>query len=721
MRIAYLDCFSGISGDMTIAAFLDAGLDFKTLSRELAKLKLKGYRLKVNKVTRGTIAGTKFDCVTDNAPQGHRSLESIISLIDKSVLKTRVKSTAKNIFGAIAAAETKVHGRAGAKDVIFHELGDIDSIIDIVGTAIAVDELGIDTIYASNVSMGRAIVRSRHGNIPVPSPASLELLKGVPVSISDIEAELVTPTGAGILKALSVGFGPLPQMKIESIGYGAGSKEISERPNMLRVLIGEASIARGKAGSTFKEDRVYVIETNIDDMNPQHVGYTVEKLLCEGALDAYVTNIQMKKSRPAFKLTAIADIGKLQNIASVLFNETPAIGLRFYETNRLKLERSFEKVRTAYGELKVKVSRGPGKLSTVTPEHDECVRLARDRNVPLRKVYEAAKDAARISLPVIIAGISIVLLCFAGSSRADTVVKNNGEELKGIVLEDYKDRLVMSTIHGEKTVMKADVKELYYDEEEENLIKLAEQSKEKRDYIRALTYYDMAFKANPNSKAAKDGLVFLEGYLFRKEQAQKEDDVKKREDLEHQGITAPIQPAAVETISEKVSRLRKAIGINLEIRDGFPTVETMLPHSAAYDAGMQRGDKLIAIWAKLTGYMELRDVLDALLDKPSLELKCTIERVLGIPVSPYKLVALGPNELIGAAFSMEFSGLTAASIREGGAAAGAGLKKGDLVISIDGKSTRYMPLNDAVTTIRSAKDDTVKLTIRREILIWRRD
>ena len=177
MRIAYLDCFSGISGDMTIAAFLDAGLDFKTLSRELAKLKLKGYRLKISKVTRGAFAGTKFDCASDGAGHGHRSLESIVLLIDKSALKERVKSTAKKIFGAIAAAETKVHGRAGAKDVIFHELGDIDSIIDIVGTAIAIDELGIDAIYSSNVSMGRAIVRSRHGNIPVPSPASLELLE----------------------------------------------------------------------------------------------------------------------------------------------------------------------------------------------------------------------------------------------------------------------------------------------------------------------------------------------------------------------------------------------------------------------------------------------------------------------------------------------------------------------------------------------------------------
>ena len=717
MRIAYLDCFSGISGDMMIAAFLDAGLSFRTLSRELAKLKLKGYSLKKSRILRGEISGTKFDCVTAGVQHGHRSLKDIISLIDRSSLNQRVKSTAKDIFNAIAEAETKVHGKARAKDVIFHELGDIDSIVDIVGTAIAVDALDIEELYSSDVSMGRTIVRSRHGNIPIPSPASLELLKGVPVSISDIEAELVTPTGAGILKTLVKSFGGLPQMEISAIGYGAGSKEIAERPNMLRVLIGEASPARyGRGIKAFKEDRVYMIETNVDDMNPQHAGYVIEKLLSSGALDAYITNIQMKKSRPALKLTAIADAGKLQKIASVIFGETPAIGLRFYEANRLKLDRKIERVRTPYGELAVKVSEGPDNLMTITPEHDECVRAAREKNVPLRKVYEAAKSALLATFFI------FALLSLARSTAdADTVVKNDGEEVKGIILEDYKDRLVMSTVKGEKTVMKSDIKELYYDEEEENLIKLADQAKEKHDYVRALTYYDMAYKANPNSKAAKDGLVFLEGYLFRKEQAQKEDDVKKREDLEQQGAFVSVEPPPVESISEKAARLKKAIGITLEITDGFPCVDTIQPRSAAADAGMERGDRLIAIWAKLTGYMELHDVLDALLDKPSLELKCTIDREVNIAVVPYKMVTLGSNELIGAAFSMEFDGLTVSSVREGGAAADAGIKKGDLVTGIEGKATRYMPLNDAVAMIRNSKGGTVRLTIRKEILIWRRD
>ena len=713
MKIAYFDCFSGISGDMTLGAFLDAGLKLGTLSRELAKLKLKGYRLRAAKVTRGGISGTKFDCVTDNAPHAHRSLKDITSLIDRSSLGGRVKDTAKKIFQAIAAAEAKVHGKERARDIIFHELGDTDSIVDIVGTAIAVDKLGIDAVYSSKVNMGRTIVASRHGNIPAPSPASLELLKGFPVSVSDIEAELVTPTGAGILKALSKNSGPIPQLEIAGIGYGAGSKEISERPNMLRVLIGEIKPA-------FKEDNVYVIETNIDDMNPQHVGYVIEKLLGAGAVDAYITNIQMKKARPAFKLTAIADATKLQKAASVIFSETPAIGLRFYEANRMKLDRKSAKVKTAYGELKVKVSKGPDSLLTVSPEHDECVKAAREKNVPLRKVYEAAKLAARASLLLAFLLLGLWSMAYR-PAYADVVVTNGGEELKGIVVEDYNDRIVISTISGEKTIMKSDIKELYYDEEEENLIKLADQAKEKRDYIRALTYYDMAFRKNPNSKAAKDGLVFLEGYLFRKEQAQKEDDIRKRDELENRNVTIPTQPTGEEEISEKTAALRKVLGITLDIVNGFPQVVTIQSHSPASEAGVLKGDKIAAIWARLTGYMELREVLNALLDKPSLELKCTIERTIEVPLKHYILIAPGTKELIGIVLSMEFNGLTVASVVEGSPAYDAGLKKGDLVTAINGKSTRYTPLKKAIDAIRSVKEDTVTLTVRRETLIWRRD
>ncbi|MDD3905354.1 MAG: nickel pincer cofactor biosynthesis protein LarC [Candidatus Omnitrophica bacterium] len=711
MRIAYFDCFCGISGDMTLGAFLDAGLSVKKLSSELAKLKVGGYRLKKSKVLRGSIAGTKFECVADGSAHGHRSLKSINALIDGSSLSGRVKTMAKRIFGVIAAAETKVHGKARAKDVIFHELGDIDSIVDIVGTAIAMEEMSIDAVYSSCVNMGRDIVMTRHGNIPVPSPASIEILKGVPVSITGINAEIVTPTGAGILKALSKSFGPVPSMEISGIGYGAGSKDFSERPNLLRVIIGESK-------SSFKEDTVYVVETNIDDMNPQHAGYVIEKAMTAGAVDAYIANIQMKKARPAFKLTAITPAGKLRSVADVIFAETSAIGLRFYEVNRMKLDRKVAIVNTNYGKISVKISKGPGGIATVSPEHDECVEAARRRNVPLRKIYDAAKSAARTAL-LAASFVLFTAACQLSVSCADTIDTNEGQELKGIVVEDYKDRIIMSTVDGEKTIMKSDIKELYYDEEEDNLIKLGDQAKEKRDYIKALTYYDMAFKKNPNSKAAKDGLVFLEGYLFRKEQAQKEEDVRRREDLERQGVTATVQ-TELDT-KQKVTALRKAVGITLAVKDGFPVAESVQPNSPADEAGIERGDRLVAIWARLTGYMSLDEVLGALLDKPSLELKCTIEKTVDVAINPYRLVAPGPNELIGASLAMRFDGLTIDSVRRDGAVVKAGLKAGDLITAIDGKSTRYMPMKKAVSMIRDSKEKTAILTVRREILLWRRD
>ena len=390
MRIAYFDCFSGISGDMAIAAFLDAGLNFNTLSAELKKLKLKGYRLKSSKVMRGSIAGTKFDCISDTKSHGHehRSLKEIMSIIGKSALSDRVKSIAKNIFTAIGEAEARIHGIDKKDDLRLHELGDIDSIVDIVGVAIAIDKLGIDEIRASNINMGRTFVRARHGNLPIPGPAALELLKNVPVSISNIDAELVTPTGAGILKALSKSFGEMPRMKISSIGYGAGSHDIEGMPNMLRVMVGEAV-------SAFETDKVFVVETNIDDMNPQHFEYLFEKLFKEGALDAYTTSIQMKKTRPAFKLTVISEPADLERISSVILKETTTIGLRFYEAGRFKLTRKITKVRTKYGDVRMKFTSGPDSIAKAMPEYEDCARLAREKQVPLRVVYDEARAAAK--------------------------------------------------------------------------------------------------------------------------------------------------------------------------------------------------------------------------------------------------------------------------------------------------------------------------------------
>ncbi|MDP3804541.1 MAG: nickel pincer cofactor biosynthesis protein LarC [Candidatus Omnitrophota bacterium] len=383
MRIAYFDCFSGISGDMTIGAFLDAGLSFEKLSKELSRLKIKGYKLEKARVKRHGIAGTKFDCITDNGAEG-RTIKQILSIIGRSSLKDRVKNIAQSIFTNIAEAEARIHGIRSGGQVHLHELGDIDSIVDIVGAGIAIDELGIDSVYASNISMGRSFVKVRHGTLPIPSPASMELLKGVPLEISEIDAELVTPTGAGILKTLAKGFGRVPRMEIKRIGYGAGSRELSERPNMLRVFVGEAR-------QSFMEDRISVIETNIDDMNPQNFEYLFEKLFKGGALDAYTTSIQMKKSRPAYLLTVLAKPEDLNDLSSVVFSETTTTGVRLYEADRFVLERRFTKVKTKYGEVKVKISHGPGGIFTSSPEYDECAKIARNKNVPLKAVYEEAK------------------------------------------------------------------------------------------------------------------------------------------------------------------------------------------------------------------------------------------------------------------------------------------------------------------------------------------
>lgn len=388
MKAAYLDCFSGISGDMTLGAFLDAGLSLKTLLRRLAKLKVKGYRLTARKVWRGAISGTKFNCTANGCGRGHHSLKDILRLIDRSSLNKRIKDSASSIFTAIGDAEAKVHGVKAKKDIVLYELGNIDSIVDIVGTAIACDELGIDEVYASRVSLGRTFVDSKHGALPIPAPATLELLKGVPTRITELAAELVTPTGAGILKVLAKDFGRSPEMDISAIGYGAGTKDLAEQPNMLRLVIGDTA-------RSFAEDSVIVIEANIDDMSPQIFEYVFERLFDAGALDVYVTNIMMKKSRPAFKLTAIARPGSEKRLAAIILRETTTIGARYYETGRFKLDRKTIAVSTRYGKVNVKVSSGPDGIRAVSPEYNDCVKLAKSKKAPLKTVYEEAKNAAR--------------------------------------------------------------------------------------------------------------------------------------------------------------------------------------------------------------------------------------------------------------------------------------------------------------------------------------
>lgn len=296
------------------------------------------------------------------------------------------------------------------------------------------------------------------------------------------------------------------------------------------------------------------------------------------------------------------------------------------------------------------------------------------------------------------------------NANADAIHTKDGQEIKGIVVEDYKDRLTFSTADGEISVMKSNIKDLYFDTEEDNMIKLAEQAKDKGDYQRAYSYYQMAAKLNPDSKQVKDGLVFLQGYLFRKDEVKKEEDVKRQEELERYGPVVNPMKSREEEVKERIERLRKSIGLSLAQKGKMPEAESVSKNSPAYNAGIRKGDLVVAVWGKLTGYMPLKDVMDMLLEKPSIEIKCTIERAV-------EVAKRGGN--IGVSFSMEFDGLTVSNVKYNSPSFVAGLKKRDLVVAINGQSTRYMPLKKAVELIKRSDTETVKLTLRRELTIWR--
>jgi|GEM_PF-1925 TIGR00299 family protein len=714
MKILYFDCFSGIAGDMVLGALIDAGLDINILKKGLKKLNIKGYELVAKKVMRKALSGTKLDVIIKRPSGGHshRSLVEVLKLIDDSSLEGRVKDNAKKIFNLIGKAESKIHGIADKKKLHLHELGDIDSIIDIVGVAIAIDSLEIDEIHSSVVSFGRTILNTKGGVLPAPSPASLEILRDVPVKISGVDSELVTPTGAGILKALTKGFGDMPQMRVAQIGYGAGSNELNDIPNMLRVMIGESS-------SSFEEDKAFVIETNIDDMNPQNFEYLFERLFKDGALDAYTTTVHMKKSRPAFKLTVLSDRTKLEKLCSTIFSETTSIGIRYYEVDRFKLRREIVKVNTRYGNINVKLSKCPDNTFTVSPEYEECVKAARAEGVPLKRVYEEAKhgashyDRSKVSRRSKMAQTFLIIAAFislvTGYAAADTIYTKDGKELKGIITEDYKDRVLFNTIDGQLTIMKSEIRELYYDTEEQNLIKLAEQSRDKGDYIKSFVYYDRAFKKNPGSKTAKDGIVFIQGYLFKKDMSQKEEAVNRRNEFEQRGAQASIK-SDEDKFNESLQKLQSDAGVTLVTTDGVTIIESVRKNSQADNAGIVSGDILVAIWGRLCGYMTLKDVVENLREKNSLETKVTLERNLTMRVRPF--------DSIGATLAMQFDGLTVTKIKEGSTGYEAGLRPDDIIIEINGNPTSYMPLKKAITLIKRSKDGKVNLTVRKDVVMW---
>ena len=383
MKILYFDCPTGISGDMCVASLIDLGADLNRLKKELKKLPLSGYNIEVSREKRHAITGIRFKVRTKDTHH-HRTFNDIKKLIEKSALPADVKKTSIAIFRNLATAEGKVH-RISPEKVEFHEVGAVDSIVDIVGASIAIKELGVDKIYSSPIPLGRGWADTMHGKIPIPSPATLEIVKGIPVTPSTINMELTTPTGAVILKTLCSGFGQIPEMTVEKTGYGCGGKDFRELPNVMRAVIGKRDADGG---------RLIVIETNIDDMNPQISGYLMEKLLANGALDVFFTPVVMKKARPGILLTVLADAGKEGALMDMIFTESTSIGVRFHTVERRCLERRFVKVKTPYGVVGVKQSLLEKRVVNCQPEYEDCKAIAGKKNVPVKDVIDAAKAAS---------------------------------------------------------------------------------------------------------------------------------------------------------------------------------------------------------------------------------------------------------------------------------------------------------------------------------------
>jgi uncharacterized protein (TIGR00299 family) protein len=380
MKILYYECFAGISGDMNLGALVDLGVPEEYLISELAKLSLQNYEVKIERQAKNGIGGIKVD-VLYKEEKKHRNYHDIEQIINKSALCQSVKDLSLSIFLRLAEAEAKVH-QSTVEEIHFHEVGALDAIIDIVGAAICVDFLKPDKIICSTIELGGGFTESAHGRLPVPAPATAEIFKDIPVKSGRLPFEATTPTGAAIIAATASEFTDNKDFKIQKIGYGIGSKT-AEIPNVLRVFLGEDSAAANK-------EENYMLECNIDDMNPEIAGYLLERLFSEGARDAFITPIIMKKSRPAFKISVLCGIERKDLMEEILFRESTTFGIRSYRVEKSTLKREFSKVNTPYGEITVKKGYLRGELIQSKPEVEECKKIAREQNVPLKEVLKAA-------------------------------------------------------------------------------------------------------------------------------------------------------------------------------------------------------------------------------------------------------------------------------------------------------------------------------------------
>ena len=397
-RLLYFDCFSGISGDMTLGALLDAGLPLDALKRALGSLDVSGYDVTSKRVLRAGVSATQF-VVNEQAPSDkthqHRHLPGIFKLIDGATLSAAGRDRAKQLFQRLAEAEAAIH-QMPIEKVHLHEVGALDSIIDIVGAVFALEWFGADRIVSSPLNVGGGMVDSAHGRFPVPAPATVKLLGGAPIYSGPVQKELVTPTGALIVSSYAESFGPLPPMKVDHVGYGAGSYDFPGTPNVLRVFVGEAMAAHERlAAAGVDGDRVTVIECEIDDMNPQIFGVVMDRLYAAGALEVFYVPVQMKKNRPGTLVTVVAAPDRRAAIAEIIFRETTTIGLRYHEVDRECLRREIVNVDTSIGVVRFKVAWRDGRIVNAVPEFEDCARLAAANNLSVKDVQTLAVKAYR--------------------------------------------------------------------------------------------------------------------------------------------------------------------------------------------------------------------------------------------------------------------------------------------------------------------------------------
>jgi len=385
MRIAYFDTFSGVSGDMTLGAFISAGVPLEALREGIARLGLHGVELEASHIVRGGITAVRLDVVISRAEKKHRHLSDILELIGGSDLSPRVREDAAKIFTEMGKAEAKIHNTAIEK-VHFHEVGAVDSIVDIVGAAFCMELAGIERVYSSPVRLGSGgFVDTDHGRLPLPGPAAVEILRGYPTVLTAVPFELTTPTGAAIIRALSSGTLAEEQISVADVGYGAGTREIPEIPNLLRIIIGEMD--------PDSSGEMIVIEAAIDDMNPELYPFALERLLGAGAADAYLVPVIMKKGRPGIVLTVLAEKSLLDSLSAVIFSHTTTIGLKIHAVHRKTLPRSVKKVMTSFGEVSVK-SVIAGGIERQIPEYEVCRQIALRENLSILEVYRRLGEEA---------------------------------------------------------------------------------------------------------------------------------------------------------------------------------------------------------------------------------------------------------------------------------------------------------------------------------------